>query len=144
MTPLDVPALCREAAWEAHPHGDGTVAITLDVPHSFVQALATTDGDRVRLRVELCADVAALSDLCRQALERLLAQVRAAMRSVKPVWAGGRAGLEAWLDTTSDPDDLDAALTALSVACRLSVREAQLLSADEVVARAYLESVGPC
>jgi hypothetical protein len=144
---VSVAALCRETGWRCHERAADQVAVDLEVPGAFPQALVEAGPD-ASVAASMCvsgdaADDGALprSSLCRDALALLLLRVSGAVRMVRAtVVADGRAA-RFEVAFASDPAvvELAHAFAALSVACRVAVREAAVVRRDEEVARAYLE-----
>jgi hypothetical protein len=118
--------------------------IDLDVPGRWHRVRVDTRGDRdVRLAVEIGGG-GAVSPLTQQALGVLLLSANGAVRLARAaVKADSKqaATFEVAFGALPSASELDLALSALSVACRLFGREAKALE-DENVARRYLELQG--
>lgn len=109
-------------------HRDNRILVQLDVPPEFVQANVEPLSDGVRLAVEL-ADAVALEPAPRLAVGLLLLTTCGAVELARAVLSpAGKPGWEVLLEGEPGDDELSEALAALSVACRLSVREARLLT----------------
>ncbi len=141
---VDWSALCREAGWSCTQRANGRLAIALDVPDSFSQAFLEAGADYPSLSVELATDVPP-APCCRHALAVLLLSLGAIIRMVRPATADreGTTALfwEAPLSESPSPTELANALSALSLACRLSEREVKVLQKD-VIAEEYLSARG--
>jgi len=138
------PALLAEAGWTFSERTAGRLLVDLDVPGRWHRARVDAGGERdVRLAVEIGGGKA-VAPLARQALGVLLLSANRAVRLARSaVEAGGatEAVFEVPFGTPPSAAELDLALSALSVACRLFDREARALE-DENVARRYLELQG--
>src|SRR5262249_11169728 len=137
-TSCDLARLCREAGWAFTERAAG-VAVTLDVPHGFYQALLRGGAEGVSAAVELTAHETIPSP-CRQALGVFLLGASGAFRFARAAVGDGgglAARLEVVLDGSPTATELAHALSALSVACRLCAREVRALE-DEGVAREFL------
>ncbi len=131
----------------AHRAGD-QVAIELDVPDAFCQALVQPKGEGgLRLRVEL-ATVPSACTTGRHAASALLLHashlVRMARATARTAEGAIVYGWEISLDRVARAREVQHALAALSVACRLCAREIQLLGQDESLARKFLVVRGWC
>jgi hypothetical protein len=164
--------LCEETLWPIHPRGASKLAVSLDVPGSFCQAIAEAAGaGSVRIRHE--AGNNELSDVSRKALAVFLLTASRVVRMARAyavhevpgagsMVLGGTAeavaGLSSpgtqhpapstrsigWEILLGDPPaafEIDRALSALSMACRMTTNELAVLAEDEV-ARRYLAVQG--
>ena len=132
--------------WDFVQRSASRFAVDLGVRGQFVQAVIDpVTASAIRLRATLAtyrSPVAAT----RLALGVLLLTTSAAVRLVR---GGASAGdgdeydvyIETWLDTAASADDLQHALSALSVAGQMVARETRAV-ADERVARSYLSARG--
>jgi len=129
--------LCEEAGWQFTTRADGRLAVQLDVPGAFCQALTERDdqgGVHLRAWLEGGRPTATAS---RCAVDVLLLS---ACRVVRMARAVAGPAEYCWEITLADPPDalgLDHALSSLSVACRMSAREINVLQ-DEAIAQRYL------
>lgn len=146
---IDLPGLAGEAGWEVTERPDGTHLVTLDLPNEFAQAqVGTGEGGTVRVATEIPPCSGTPSPCCRKALGVLLLRVSGAVRLARAAaerstgdGSDGAGGcFEVVFDSRPCAAELDHALAALSVACRLSRREARLLVSDERIAAAYLRA----
>jgi hypothetical protein len=136
--------LREELAWPTTERPDGRLAVTLDVPGSFCQALVRPQADKVRVAVELVSEQS-LSPVSRRALGLLLLSANSAVRMARAA-AEDRNGLAAaWfevvLTSRAAVAEAEHALAALSVACRLCVREVKAMQ-DDAIAMEYLSVRG--
>ncbi len=131
---------CREAGWSFVERRSGTLAIDLDVVDASHQAtLAPAGPSGCTLGVGV-AQWDSARPACRQALGVFLLSAAGALRFVRPAaTVNGEvvAGFEVAFGARPAARELDEALRALSAACRLFAREAQLLR-DEGVATRFL------
>lgn len=135
---------CLQAGWPASRRHDGALSVVLEVPEGPCAARFEALGaEAVRVRSDPCWPVADEA-VCRQAIDYLLLRASGAVRMA------GAAGLAdasrrgrgpyAWQvrwESLPEVSELDHALTALSVACRQTVREVEALR-DRRVAEQYL------
>ncbi len=134
VSPDTLALRCGATGWRIAEREPGLVAVDLDVPGAFQQAtIAVRNGATI---VEAgVAEGEPASDVCRRALAMLLLRVAGTVRMVRPT---GAARFEVGFDGDACATELAHAFAALSVACRLSCREASVLQHDEHIARAYL------
>jgi len=139
---------CRQTGWSASEREPGRLAVDLDVPGAFQQAIVETRSDlSVAVTVPvLDAAVAAAESrapVCRQALGLLLLRVcgfvRMARAAAEVRDGATRARFEVVFDSQPCAAELAHAFAALSVACRVAYREAAVLWGDEAVAKSYVE-----
>jgi hypothetical protein len=138
---VDAQRLCAEAGWPGIERAGGRVAVALEVPGLFHEAiLAPTDAGGIRAHVELGA-APEHSDIGRDAAARFLLAVSAVVRLVRPsavpVDSGFALRYEAAWAVAPSPAELASSLEALSVACRACAREVKALR-DDSVAAAYV------
>jgi len=139
---------CLQAGWPASRSRGGPLGVTLDVPNSScVGRFEAVGGDAVRVRSEPCWR-AADQPICRQAIDYLLLRasgvVRLAAAARLPAAPGLAAGPYAWQvrwESLPEAVELNDALTALSLACRLTEHEVEALR-DAALARQYLALQG--
>ena len=130
----------EESGWKFSEREDGSVAVELETPGDFHQALLEPNGGGVRLTLDL-SHAAGVTLAARQALSALLLIANGAVRLVRgflehrdgELVAGFRVGY----DSAAGERELEHALSALSVAGRLCAREAKILH-DEPTARLFL------
>jgi hypothetical protein len=135
-------ALCEEAGWPLVRRAGDQVAIELDVPGAFCQALAQPKGEGgLHLRVDL-ATVPPARDAGRHAIGALLLHASHLVRMARAASRTAQgATVYCWevsLDRGAGVRAVQHALSALSVACRLTAREIQVFEQDEAIARSYL------
>jgi len=136
---------CREAGWSFVERRSGTLAIDLDVVDASHQATLAPAGASGYVVAVDVVHWASPSAGCRQALGVLLLSAAEALRFVRPSAAVNGdvvAGFEVTFGARPAVEELDEALRALSTACRLFAREAQLLR-DEGVAARFLDLRNP-
>jgi len=140
--------ICQETNWPLDQRAGDHVAFQLDVPGSFCQAFAEPSGEAgLRLRVDL-ATVPSAGHVEKYALTVLLLHashlVRMARATARAVDSAAVYGWEIALDCVAGVEEVRHALSALSVACRLTAREVQASAQDESLARSYLVLRGWC
>ncbi|MGB9620701.1 MAG: hypothetical protein ACPL7K_09835, partial [Armatimonadota bacterium] len=137
---LDLAGLCREAGWEAIERAGG-VSVPLDVPGQAYFALVR-NGRRVLAEVPLLS-LDGLSERSVVAVSVLLLTASWFVCVARPGIAVDAdsvrkyARFEVAFDAVPSAEELDKALQALSVACRLCGREVRALQ-DADIADAYL------
>ena len=140
--------LCKEAGWPLTERAGNRVAVELDVPGCFCQALVQPRG-RKGLHVGVQLACAPSSDAAsRHAVNVLLLHachfVRMARATARTGDGATAYGWEVSLDRVAGVREVEHALAALSVACRLSACEVSLFQQDESLARRYLMLRGWC
>jgi hypothetical protein len=145
---FDLMALCKETGWPAAERAGHQVAVELDVPGCFCQALVQSRGQRgLHLGVDM-ASTPFISATSRHALNVMLLHachfLRMARATTRTADGATAYGWEVSLDHVAAARELEYALAALSVACRLSAREVSLFQQDESLARRYLVLRGWC
>ena len=135
--------LCAEAGWECTERRGGGLLVTLEVPGGFHQAmLERTARGQVALATQLPACDGTTPRLCRHALGLLLLRACAVVRMARAAAhiSGAEVAprFEVVFDSAPCVSELRHALCALSAACRLCGQEAEVLQADERVAREYV------
>lgn len=140
--PPDLAARCAESGWPYVERPEGAFVTDLGVPDAYLPALIEARADGIALGAELAVVPAAGER--RAALVALLLRVNGAFRLARAVLRGPepRALLEVVLPRTSGAAELGEALAALAVAARGCAREAQLVAADETIARVFLARSG--
>jgi len=141
----DLAAQCRESGW-AFAERSGKLIVNLEVPDAFQQAVVEAKTQRrVAVLVDVITSGEPLAMPCQEALALLLLRTCAVVRMARAVVeeraAGVAARFEVLFSDTPCSAELAHAFSALSVACRISSREAAVLQHDETVAREYLTSV---
>jgi hypothetical protein len=141
---IDLGAVAEEGGWSFVQRSSGRIAVDLGVPDQFCQAIVEPRGGGCRARVVLAA-VASPSERARSALAVLLLTVTASVRMVR-AGASERDGettafVEADVTAPASAWELQHALAALAVACRMGGREAKVL-ADDRLADLYLAARG--
>jgi hypothetical protein len=133
--------LCTEAGWPHTERASGRVEVPIACGPAVYQAQLELMADGALYAVADLVDASALTSVARAATALLLLNTSAVVRSVKGVAVrrdgGERAGLAAACERPRSGADVDRALAALTVACDLAGREAQMLR-DEGLAREYL------
>jgi len=151
-TVADAPAggdelafLCRETRWSVKERGPGSLAVDLDVPGAFHQALVEErQGGRVSVSVPVFEATTVrtepASETCRQALGIFLARMCGVVRMARAAAESnaGTAPRFEVLHVQPTVAELDHGFAALSVAYRLAVQEAAVLWHDDTVASAYV------
>jgi hypothetical protein len=144
--PPNLEELCTSAGWNFHRRGAGRIAIALDVPGSSANAVLACGSENDIQAIVEWPGWSAATEKSRQAAALLLLKVGGVVRLVRPAiaLAGEREmlQLQAPLGPAPGAGELDHALAALSIACRMCQREAALLLSDESIARRYLSLCG--
>jgi hypothetical protein len=137
--PIDLASLLAEAGWPFDQRPDGTMVVDLAVPDGFFQAEIESRRGRTRLAASI-SSVANTPDTCRRALSALLLRAAGAVRMARPALPAGEGPprIEVVLAGALTATEIDHALAALAVACRLCGREAALLQDDEAISARYL------
>jgi len=144
----DLSALCHQTGWDFLDREPGRLAVDLEVPGAFQQAVVETREDlRVAVSVPVLdaavAGTAPPAAVCRQALGLLLVRVggivRMARAAAEPREGAPGARFEVVFGTRPCAAELGHAFAALSIACRVATREAAVLWGDADVARTYVE-----
>ncbi|HBO43043.1 MAG TPA: hypothetical protein DD670_03735 [Planctomycetaceae bacterium] len=137
--------LCTEAGWPCAEHVGGRVAVRLESGGAYCRALLeSSDQTGTRVRVVLGV-VRSLSEASRLASALLLLSgcrvVRLARATIVPAEDGTTYGWEVMLGDEPAAEEMNCALVALSIACRLTARELRVLE-EESVAKKYLATRG--
>ncbi len=144
----DLKHLCEEAGWPFLERPSGSLAVDLGVPRDFYQAtVEEQEGRDGGIRLSIGLTQGELSPkVCRWAAAFFLLTACSALRMVRPVTEGKDHGsavsLEISFARRPCAPELNHALAALSVACRMIGREARLLHHDEELAKEYLLTRG--
>jgi hypothetical protein len=140
----DLATLVRATGWPVVERSPERLAVELEVPGTFRQALveARPDG-RVCTSLPLAADEEDVpppaEPVCRAALALLLLQGASVLRLVRAAGDVAAARFEIVLGEAPAEVELRHALAALSTAARLTLREAAVLRADAYIAAAYVK-----
>jgi hypothetical protein len=146
VPPVPVAQRVEEAGWPFTDRLEGRVAVELEGQRRFVQAeVAPTAEGGVSASAPLTDGEAPPAGASREALAVLLLRISAAVRLVRAAAIERPEGgvvtrLETVLPPNCGAEHVHHALSALSVACRLCVLEAELLHDDAVVAETCLAS----
>jgi len=137
--------VCRRAGWSFTTRASGHVAVRLDVRDAFCQAvLAQRVGKMARLRASLSSP-ALEQRVSAEAINLLMLSASGLVRLARATacCSGDRweYGWEAVLPPDYLARELSHALSALSIACQLTVRELQVLE-ETTIAREYVEVRG--
>ncbi len=151
VTPLphepapDLAGLCRDAGWPFDERSDGTLVVDLGVNGAYVAATVAACDSGIAIEAELVSPLPE-PGLCRTALAAFLLRANGAFRMARAVFRAGtsdggaeRAVLEAPLPADTTAAELGDALGALAVVAQHCAIEAQLIAADERIARAYCD-----
>jgi len=137
---INAGELLEEAGWAGFPRRPGLWAVELETGRgAYCQALLEPRAEGLRLWVELLRWTAP-SRISAAALGAFLLTACGALRLVRAAGEDGepvRARFEVCFETAPTPAELDRALGALSVACRMCAREALALE-DPAIAATYL------
>ncbi len=136
---------CDSAGWTYIERGNGQLAITLDVPDHFCQAYAYRAGER-EVRLGTLLDLPSeLGPPSRHAVNIFLLTASRRVRMARVAMVGERSDAPyrwevAWPDLPN-VSQFHSGLSALLIACRLSVNELQAFG-DESIANSYLQLRG--
>ncbi len=140
---IDLCELSQLAGWPCNRRAEGRVAVQLDIPGSYAQAILRP-GPRIHAVVDLTSSES-LSPRSRQAIGMLLLQVAGHVRWVRGAVHAGAAGetpvLEGKTGSRPSTAELNQLLAALSVAARMTFRELPALASEDV-AEKYLSIRG--
>ena len=144
----DLTALCKETGWPLAQRAGNQVAVELDVPGCFCQALVQLSGRKgLHLGVNM-AHASSLGAAGRHAINVMLLHachfLRMARATTRHIDGATVYGWEVSLDRPSGVREAEYALAALSLACRLTAREVAMFQQDESLARGYLVLRGWC
>lgn len=143
--PVDLPGLCVEAGWVSSDRSGSTI-VRLDVPDDFYEATLVVEKSRGIVASTQLLTGSGWPGECRLALGVLLLSVSGHMRMVRAFVesaAQSRTALHfgAVIGTSPRGSELDAGLSALSLACCMFGKEVRALL-DRNVANSYLETRG--
>ena len=138
---LDLKGAFEQVGWPLSQRSGRESVVQLDVPGEFCQALVEVGDDNAVRLVTLLGDLAETGGHCQWAQAALLLEAAHWVRLARPVviWSDTKAVCQ-WQSVMEDAPaawHLQRALAALSVACRITLREWQAL-ADESIAHKYL------
>jgi hypothetical protein len=136
--------LCREAGWPYVERRGGALAIELDVADACHHALFELRSERAELSVPVTL-VDVESAHAREAIGVLLLSACRTLRFARAAVTGGQAPTARFEVMFAEPPvapELDEALRALSTACLLCAREAEMLR-EQAVAMKFLDVVKP-
>lgn len=140
----DVKALCKAAGWEFSERRSG-LSVELDVPGGFYQAtLDQRTSGGIGVSVEIVTVESPAKETCRSLgllLLRACGIVKMARAAVHDGDKRTAVRFEVILGGCPVAAEINHALSALSVACRLCGQEARALQ-DEAVAREYWTACG--
>jgi len=132
--------VCDDAAWKFTERSTGKFVVDLEAQGGFFQAVVEQRSAGAYVSAEV-ARWDALAESSRHALAVLLLRAGALVRMVRPAIEEHEtqigARFEVSFNTLPKAVELAHALSALSVACSLSGREARAVQ-DEIIAREYL------
>jgi hypothetical protein len=128
---VDLAELCQLAGWPCNQRAENTIAVPLDVPGSYVQAILS-QGSRVRATIEFPLEHQSLSSQSRQAIGLVLLQLSGHVRCVRAAVHAETeresAMLEAQLEPLPYAVGLNQLLAALSVAAQKVIRDLPALA----------------
>jgi hypothetical protein len=138
--------LIQEAGWPCTERSSGRLAVDLDVPGAFHQAIVEERSDGLSAAVDLVTVDPSQSPDCCHAVGVMHLELSSIICMARPAAAATNVGSEARLKAGVEvvfasrptPRELDHGLAALSIACRLAAAETTVLHQDERTARAYL------
>ena len=144
LEPMDLRSLCSEAGWPFIERAGGTLAVDLDLPTSFYQALLVPSGRGLRIGCDL-ATLDGAPPVCRRAIGGFLLAASGAVRLARAAITSGElwpvARFEVVFATPPCPSEISSALESLHVGCGLCGEEIKTLQ-DPIVAQHYLELQG--
>jgi hypothetical protein len=136
--PLDLKRLCSEAGWPFAERGRGKLAVELEVPGGFSQAVLIPEKQGVRITCEV-ATLDSIPEECRQAVGGFLLAacglVRMARATVSTTGAPPGAQFEVVFGTVPSPLEISSALESLSVGCSLCGEEVKTLQVPAIAER---------
>jgi len=136
-----VAAVCSETGWPCRRRSGGDLAVDLDVPGVFLQAIVQArPGGGAIASVALAPAEAVASPIRRAATAVLLAASAGQIPLARPAVAE-TAGFAVAFDADPKPSEVAHALASLSIACGICGREASLF-VDEALAARYLRIRG--
>jgi hypothetical protein len=138
---FDLQQLCREAGWPFTVRDGDTVAVELEVPGVYRQAVLERRGSGVAVSAPVLAE-APTSANCSRAVAGFLLRITGALRMAAAVSDGDGVAFAIRFAAPPAAAELAHAFAALSVAWRCGAREAAVLARDEGIARRYLAARG--
>jgi hypothetical protein len=136
--PVDLKSLFTEAGWPFVERSGRKLAIELEVPGGYSQALLIPTAHGVRISCEITM-IDRITDECRQAMGRFLLDasglVRMARASVMTSGDSTIAQFEAVFGTAPSPLEISRALECLSVACSCCGEEIKALQTPAIAER---------
>lgn len=129
----DPRALCREAGWEFSERASGRLSVVLDVPGEGYRGLLSPRGGGLAVTVVVAACEVG-EEVVRESLGFLLLSAGGFVRMARGAADEGRgeARFEVVFEVFPGVAELRHALSALSVASRISGREARALESKEI------------
>jgi hypothetical protein len=136
--PIDLKGLCSESGWPFTERGGRKLAVELEVPGGFSQALLIPAEHGVRISCEVaCLDP--ITERCRQAVGGFLLAasglVRMVRASVNTNGTPAAAQFEVVFGTAPSPLEISSALESLSVSCSLCGEEIKTLTVPAIAER---------
>jgi hypothetical protein len=136
--PIDLKSLCTEAGWPFVERSGRKLAVELEVPGGYNQALLVPTVYGVCISCEI-AMIDSITDECRQAMGRFLLDASGLVRMARAsvVTSGGStvAQFEAVFGTAPSPLEISRALECLSVACSYCGEEIKALQTPAIAER---------
>ena len=137
---IDLKRLSSDAGWPFTERGAGKLAVDLEVPDGYHQALLIPAGCGIRVQSDL-ATLDNLPDECHRAIGGFLLAASGLVRLVRAAVSAGEgrpvARFEVVFSTPPSPFEISSALESLSVGCSLCGEEIKTLQ-EPAVARSYL------
>jgi hypothetical protein len=136
----DLRRLCEESGWAFTERAGERLAVELEVPDGFHQAIVEPRSDGVRVVAQL-GSYALPSAVSRRAVGVMLLTLGAVLRMARPAGADRDGAVTTWLEASLPvcpiPAELAHALSAVSIGCEMCAREVDVLQ-DESVAKEFL------
>ena len=137
--------LFEESGWKFTERTQTKLAVDLEAGNGFYQAIVEEQANgAVSVSVELARDTS-FGESSKRAIGALLlrasAEIRMARAVIKEGEEGATAGFEALFQTAPCAAELDHALSALAIACRLCGQAIAAIQ-DESIAKNYLAAQG--
>lgn len=137
-TALDLAGVCAGAGFEFAEREGGALAVDLAAPGELRTAEVTAGPGGLRLAVALAVE-SPLAGVRGDALGALLLRACGALRMLRACLDAQGPRFEVSLPPDPSSEEIAQGLGALSLAARCCAREAELVAADERIARAYWE-----
>jgi hypothetical protein len=135
---IDLKGLCTEAGWLYAERGGRKLAVELEVPGGFCQALLSPAENGIRISCEV-ATIDAITEECRQAIAGFLLAasglVRMGRASVITNGTSAVAQFEVVFGSAPSPLEISNALESLSVSCSLCGEEIKTLKVPAIAER---------